>query len=260
MKQSIGHAHQSEICLNTLWIFFTTLKTNHTYWMSKWPGVMAIRSPPAWPERINNSDGNYPRELLSFMAVQKQAYPNYNELIECFLMTCVHIFVKRWHFRFDKQTFFHDKDFLLYGGVAQLVEHHNGIVGVWGSTPHGSTIQNRNQPVWPGFVSHCWHVVQWAMSCSCLAGLGKVVSCLQSVSKGFCSTFFHPTFKAPTATVTARNSSGFLIVLTCSWTRRLLSVRSPQKDGGVLWMLWRLETLPGGKLGCPWTSVYGRVL
>jgi hypothetical protein len=25
------------------------------------------------------------------------------------------------------------------GVVAQLVEHHNGIVGVWGSNPHGST-------------------------------------------------------------------------------------------------------------------------
>lgn len=27
----------------------------------------------------------------------------------------------------------------LDGVVAQLVEHHNGIVGVWGSNPHGST-------------------------------------------------------------------------------------------------------------------------
>lgn len=113
-----------------------------------WPDGHQI--PPAWPERINNSGVNYPRELLSIcycidlssMAIQKQAYASYNGLIECFLMTCVHFFVKRWHFRFDKQSFFHDKAFLLYGVVAQLVEHHNGIVGVWGSTPHGSTIQN----------------------------------------------------------------------------------------------------------------------
>ena len=27
------------------------------------------------------------------------------------------------------------------GVIAQLVEHHNGIVGVWGSNPHGSTLK-----------------------------------------------------------------------------------------------------------------------
>ena len=31
----------------------------------------------------------------------------------------------------------------LGGVVAQLVEHHNGIVGVIGSNPFGSTIQNK---------------------------------------------------------------------------------------------------------------------
>ena len=41
-----------------------------------------------------------------------------------------------------------------------------------------------------------------------------------------------------------RNSSGFPAVLTCSWTQRILSVRSPQKDGGGLWMPWAQETLP----------------
>ncbi len=34
----------------------------------------------------------------------------------------------------------------LDGVVAQLVEHHNGIVGVWGSNPHGSTIRTLAPP------------------------------------------------------------------------------------------------------------------
>ncbi len=37
-------------------------------------------------------------------------------------------------------TFLEFGRFPVVGVVAQLVEHHNGIVGVWGSNPHGSTI------------------------------------------------------------------------------------------------------------------------
>ncbi len=43
-----------------------------------------------------------------------------------------------WQQKFDKQR----RDFTLFkldGVVAQLVEHHNGIVGVRGSNPLGST-------------------------------------------------------------------------------------------------------------------------
>ena len=40
--------------------------------------------------------------------------------------------------KLEQPTRFHRLD----GVVAQLVEHHNGIVGVRGSNPLGSTIQN----------------------------------------------------------------------------------------------------------------------
>ena len=41
---------------------------------------------------------------------------------------------------------------VLVGVVAQLVEHHNGIVGVIGSNPFGSTIQNKARNLFAGFL------------------------------------------------------------------------------------------------------------
>ena len=46
---------------------------------------------------------------------------------------------RRWGKRFDKAGVDLNLRAILVGVVAQLVEHHNGIVGVAGSIPVGST-------------------------------------------------------------------------------------------------------------------------
>jgi hypothetical protein len=48
--------------------------------------------------------------------------------------------------RFDNSSLRFKLRAALDGVLAQLVEHHNGIVGVKGSNPLGSTIQKKGKP------------------------------------------------------------------------------------------------------------------